>query len=162
VDLHEDLSQKLGKLLLKRQWVLATAESCTGGGVATAVTEIAGSSQWFDRSFVTYSNEAKMEMLGVELSTLEQFGAVSEQTVLEMVSGTLHHSRANIAVSISGIAGPSGGTAEKPVGTVCFAWATNDGWTTVETHHFSGGRAQVREQAIYHALITLHDYLSDE
>ncbi len=162
LDLHENLSQKVGELLLENQEILASAESCTGGGVATAITSIAGSSQWFDRAFVTYTNKAKMEMLGVKATTLEQYGAVSEQTVEEMVLGALDHSDATIAVSISGIAGPGGGSDEKPVGTVCFCWADKRGWKKVETHHFSGDRTQVRQQAVYQALITLHDYLSSK
>ncbi len=162
MELHENLSREVGQLLLKQQQILASAESCTGGGVATAITEIAGSSQWFDRAFVTYSNQAKMEMLGVELKTLEQYGAVSEQTVAQMVDGALTHSPATIAVAISGIAGPGGGSEEKPVGMVCFAWADKSGWKSVETHYFSGDRTQVRQQAVYQALIRLHDYLSGE
>lgn len=162
MDLHEKLSQKLGRLLLENHHCLASAESCTGGGVATAITEISGSSQWFDRAFVTYSNEAKIEMLNVQGATLEQHGAVSEETVIEMVQGALKASRATLAVSISGIAGPGGGSEAKPVGTVCFAWASLDGWKKVETMHFLGDRAQVREQAVYHALITLHDYLLEK
>lgn len=150
------LSQQLGELLHQQQLVMTTAESCTGGGVSTAITDIAGSSAWFDRAFVTYSNEAKMEMLGVSAATLEQFGAVSEQTVVEMVHGAIKHSKANIGVSISGIAGPSGGSDLKPVGTVCFAWADTWGWEKVETQCFDGDRAEVRKQAVEYALTTLY------
>ncbi|WP_104024267.1 nicotinamide-nucleotide amidase [Vibrio hyugaensis] len=153
------LSADLGALLAKHGHVLTTAESCTGGGVATAITDIAGSSAWLDRAFVTYSNEAKMEMLGVQASTLEAHGAVSEPVVIEMVLGALNHSNATIGVSISGIAGPSGGSEEKPVGTVCFAFADNQNWQKVETMHFTGDRAQVRKKAIEHALTQLHQYL---
>nr|WP_216599429.1 nicotinamide-nucleotide amidase [Vibrio hepatarius] len=153
------MSRQLGELLHQHGLVLTTAESCTGGGVASAVTDIAGSSAWFDRAFVTYSNEAKMEMLGVRESTLQQYGAVSEQTVEEMVLGALAHSRANIGVSISGIAGPGGGSEDKPVGTVCFAWADKNGWLKIETLKFDGDREQVRYQAVETALKVLYEKL---
>lgn len=152
------LSQEVGDLLLENNQVLVTAESCTGGGVATAITEVAGSSAWFDRAFVTYSNEAKQEMIGVKPETLAEFGAVSEPVVFEMVQGALANSNATIGVSISGIAGPSGGSEEKPVGTVCFAWADKSGWLHIETKHFSGDRAEVRTQAVDYALETLKEY----
>ncbi|OLQ91359.1 damage-inducible protein CinA [Vibrio ponticus] len=158
---HQLLSIELGKLLLQHQQVLATAESCTGGGVSVSVTDIAGSSAWFDRAFVTYSNEAKMEMLEVQAQTLETHGAVSEPTVVEMVKGALKNANATIAVSISGIAGPGGGSDEKPVGTVCFGFADHTGWLKVSTEHFSGDRAEVRSQAVDFALKTLCDYLSE-
>lgn len=153
------LSADLGELLAKHGHVLTTAESCTGGGVATAITDIAGSSAWLDRAFVTYSNEAKMDMLGVQASTLEAYGAVSEPVVIEMVHGALNRSNATIGVSISGIAGPGGGSEEKPVGTVCFAFADNLNWQQVETMHFTGDRAEVRKKAIEHALTQLHQHL---
>ena len=159
---HQILSIELGRLLLKHNHVLATAESCTGGGVATAVTDIAGSSAWFDRAFVTYSNEAKMEMLDVLPDSLEQYGAVSETIVEQMVQGALKNSNATIAVSISGIAGPGGASAEKPVGTVCFAWANKTGWQQVMTQHFSGDRSEVRSQAVEYAIKILCDYLGEE
>ncbi len=155
-----ELSAQLGSILHAQRLILTTAESCTGGGVSAAVTDIAGSSAWFDRAFITYSNEAKMEMLGVSAATLEQFGAVSEQTVVEMVEGAIQNSNANIGVSISGIAGPGGGTELKPVGTVCFAWADSSDWKKVETVCFSGDRAQVRLQAVEHALKVLYVELS--
>ncbi|MDW6001784.1 CinA family protein [Vibrio mangrovi] len=161
MELHESLSQRVGVLLSACHDVLATAESCTGGGIATAITAIAGSSAWFDRAFVTYSNEAKMEMLGVQPETLTKWGAVSEATAREMAEGAVQHSRASIAISVSGIAGPGGGSAEKPVGTVCFAWKAQSGWEKIETVHFSGDRTQIRSQAVYHALKTLHDYLEE-
>lgn len=122
------LANQLGDALAKQQWVATTAESCTGGGVATAITDIAGSSQWFDRAFITYSNEAKMQMLGVQAETLANHGAVSEPVVEQMAEGALTNSLADISVAISGIAGPTGGTEEKPVGTVWFAWADKQGW----------------------------------
>ncbi|MGR5069709.1 MULTISPECIES: nicotinamide-nucleotide amidase [Vibrio] len=153
------LSADLGALLAKHGHMMTTAESCTGGGVATAITDIAGSSAWLDRAFVTYSNEAKMEMLGVQATTLESYGAVSEPVVIEMVQGALKHSNATIGVSISGIAGPSGGSQEKPVGTVCFAFADTQDWLQVETMHFAGDRAEVREQAVIHALTQLQQHL---
>ncbi len=155
----QNLSLLLGEQLNKQQLVMATAESCTGGGVSTAITDIAGSSAWFDRAFVTYSNEAKMEMLGVKKSTLIEHGAVSEPTVIEMVHGAIKHSNANVAVSISGIAGPSGGTKEKPVGTVCFAWAIDNKWEKVETFQLDGDRSQVRKQAIEIAQKVLCEHL---
>ncbi|WP_165312261.1 nicotinamide-nucleotide amidase [Vibrio ziniensis] len=156
----EQLSQQLGELLLEHKQILVTAESCTGGGVANAITEIAGSSAWFDRAFVTYSNEAKQEMIGVKSETLSEFGAVSEPVVIQMVQGALKNSNATIGVSISGIAGPSGGSKEKPVGTVCFAWADKSDWLKVETQHFAGDRSAVRTQAVLHALEMIKQYLS--
>ncbi|MGC9403030.1 nicotinamide-nucleotide amidase [Vibrio genomosp. F10 str. 9ZC157] len=160
MDSHQSLSKQVGQLLFDRKQILATAESCTGGAVATAITDIAGSSSWFDRAFVTYSNEAKVEMLGVQTQTLDQYGAVSEPVVMEMVTGALTHSNATIAVSISGIAGPGGATEDKPVGTVCFAWADTNGWTKIDTVHFDGDRSSVRSQAVEYALQTLVGYLN--
>ncbi|MGF1701615.1 nicotinamide-nucleotide amidohydrolase family protein [Photobacterium makurazakiensis] len=147
-----ELAERVGHALSQQQWVAATAESCTGGGVSMAITEIAGSSAWFDRAFVTYSNEAKQQMLDVQDATLSVHGAVSEATVIEMAIGALAHSRADISVAISGIAGPGGGTADKPVGTVCFAWADKTGWQEVETCLFSGDRQAVRTQAVEKSL----------
>lgn len=148
----ETLAGELGAALLARGEWLAAAESCTGGWLAQSVTAIAGSSAWFDRGFVTYSNDAKMDMLGVPPTTLERHGAVSEATARAMAQGALAHSRANWTVAITGIAGPSGGSPEKPVGTVCFAWATKDGGCEAQTCHFSGDRGAVREQSVRHAL----------
>lgn len=156
------LSADLGVLLEQYGHVMTTAESCTGGGVAAAITDIAGSSAWLDRAFVTYSNEAKMEMLGVKKKTLEMHGVVSEPVVIEMVQGALKHSNATIGVSISGIAGPGGGSEEKPVGTVCFAFADNQQWLLVETMHFDGDRAAVREQAVFHALTRIYQHLGEK
>jgi len=146
------LSQQLGEMLLSRSWKLTCAESCTGGGIAAAVTDIAGSSQWFDRGFVTYSNQAKQDMLGVSKETLGNHGAVSEQTVREMVAGALSRSDAQVSVAVSGIAGPGGGAAEKPVGTVCLAWQVTGEEPVVRTEHFSGDRSSVREQSVLSAL----------
>jgi len=152
---HETLTTLaiiVGARLKARGLRLATAESCTGGWVAGAVTAIAGSSEWFDRGFVTYSNDAKMEMLGVSAATLEAFGAVSEQTAGEMAAGALAHSHAQLALSITGVAGPGGGSAEKPVGMVCFGWAGEGGAPLVITRNFSGDRESVRRQSVICAL----------
>ena len=146
------LAEKLGARLKARKQMLVTAESCTGGWAAQAVTAVAGSSNWFERGFVTYSNAAKEQMLGVRHATIEKHGAVSEQTAREMALGALRHSRGTIALAITGIAGPSGGSAAKPVGTVCFAWARKGHDASGETRHFSGGRDAVRRQSVEHAL----------
>lgn len=146
------LSRQVGEALQKAGLSLATAESCTGGGVAEVVTRTAGSSSWFDCGFVTYSNAAKQQLLGVATKTLETHGAVSEATAIEMTSGALAHSRADIALSVTGIAGPDGGSAEKPVGTVCFAWCCRNGMPVAATRHFAGDRASVRHQAVIFAL----------
>ncbi len=148
----ETLAERLGRELLNRGEWLATAESCTGGWVAQTVTAIAGSSQWFDRGFVTYSNVAKVNMLGVAETTLERHGAVSEASARAMALGALKKSRADWTLAITGIAGPSGGTAEKPVGMVCLAWAQRDGGCEALTCQFAGTRAEVREQAVRLAL----------
>jgi nicotinamide-nucleotide amidase len=147
-----ELSRRLGEVLLQRRLRLAVAESCTGGWVAKCITDIAGSSKWFDRGFVTYSNQAKQDMLDVSAATLDSAGAVSEATVAEMVRGVLRHSVADIGVAVSGIAGPGGEVPGKPVGTVCFAWVRRDGPLHLETRHFDGGREAVRRQAVAHAL----------
>lgn len=146
------LSAALGRALAARGWMLATAESCTGGWIAEAVTATAGSSGWFDRGFVTYSNGAKTDMLGVSPATLAAHGAVSEQTVREMAAGALARSRAQVAVAVSGVAGPGGGSAEKPVGMVCLAWARRDAAPQAVTMHFGGDREAVRRQTVEHAL----------
>lgn len=158
----ETLAERLGQELLNRGEWLATAESCTGGWVAQSITAIAGSSAWFDRGFVTYSNAAKVDMLGVPETTLEHHGAVSEATARAMAQGVLAHSRANWSLSITGIAGPSGGSREKPVGTVCFAWASKDSGCEAQTRHFTGDRAAVREQSVRHALDGLLERISSE
>ena len=148
----EALAAQVGELLKTNGQKLATAESCTGGWVAQCLTAIAGSSDWFERGFVTYSNEAKVDMLGVEAETLAAHGAVSEATAAAMAAGALRHSRADWALSVTGIAGPGGGSPDKPVGTVCFGWAAFDGRVETQTVHFSGDRAQVRAQSVVHAL----------
>lgn len=145
------LASEVGTALKRRNWMLALAESCTGGGVAEAITAIPGSSGWFDRGFITYSNASKNEMLGVSLQTLETHGAVSEPTAMEMAQGAVSRSHAQLAVAISGIAGPDGGTPEKPVGTVCFSWATGNDASSA-TAHFDGNRENVRRQAVEYAL----------
>ncbi len=146
------LAEEVGRFLKARGWMLATAESCTGGWVGEAVTAVSGSSAWYDRGFITYANEAKQEMLGVPPETLAAHGAVSEATVREMAAGALQRSRAQVAVAVSGIAGPTGGTAEKPVGLVWFAWAFAGGQVTAERHVFAGDRREVRRQAVEVAL----------
>jgi nicotinamide-nucleotide amidase len=150
-----DLSQQLANALLQQQKQLAVAESCTGGWLAKCLTDIAGSSRWFERGFVTYSNAAKQEMLGVLPETLESEGAVSEAVVREMAAGVLGHSAADIAVAISGIAGPGGGIPGKPVGTVCFGLAYKDTVLQSDTQHFEGDRETVRRQSVAHALTRL-------
>ena len=154
----------LAAALLQRGWMMATAESCTGGMVAAACTDLAGSSQWFERGFVSYSNEAKHDMLGVPKALIEQHGAVSEAVAQAMVLGALKKSQAQVALAVTGIAGPTGGSQAKPVGTVCFAWGlpTDGGptigaetvWVKVQTCHFEGDRAAVRLALSAEALLT--------
>lgn len=146
-----ELAERLGGALRAAGEALVTAESCTGGWVAQAVTSVPGSSEWFERGFVTYSNAAKEEMLGVPRATLESHGAVSKDTAREMALGALRRSRGTVAVAVTGVAGPAGGTPAKPVGLVCFAWATRHE-TRVECRHFSGDRESVRRQSVEHAL----------
>jgi nicotinamide-nucleotide amidase len=155
----EELAGRAGKLLLEQGRMLVTAESCTGGWVAKCITDIAGSSAWFDRGFVTYSNRAKQDMLDVTAATLEVHGAVSAATVSEMVRGALAHSRADVAVAVSGIAGPGGGAPDKPVGTVWFAWLVPGGAPRVDRRQFDGDREAVRRQAVARALEGLVDVL---
>jgi nicotinamide-nucleotide amidase len=146
------LAEEVGSALKKRRLMLATAESCTGGWISEAVTMVPGSSDWFERGFVTYTYISKREMLGVKESTLEKHGAVAEEIVREMAEGALARSHAQIAVAVSGIAGPSGGTPEKPVGTICLAWAAKGGAVHSETKHYSGDRESVRRQSVERAL----------
>ncbi len=147
-----DLATRLGAILQQRGWRVATAESCTGGLVAGAITDVAGSSEWFERGFVTYSNDAKAEMLGVRDDTLAAHGAVSEETAREMVAGALERSSATLVVAITGIAGPSGATPGKPVGLVCFGWGRRGGAIRSSTRQFPGDRAAVREASVLTAL----------
>lgn len=146
------LSEAVGASLTRHQLRLACAESCTGGWAAAVVTATAGSSNWFERGFVTYSNISKQEMLGVPKETLTDHGAVSETTARAMVAGALAHSDADIALAITGIAGPGGGSAGKPVGTVCFSWQRPDDAASSETMRFPGDREAVRRSAVIHAL----------
>lgn len=148
----DELARRVGEALVKARALLATAESCTGGWAAQVVTSVAGSSAWFERGFVTYSNAAKQELLGVRAETLLRCGAVSEDTAREMALGALSRSRASIALAITGVAGPGGGTATKPVGMVCFAWALGPDRVRSETRHFQGDREAVRRQSVIHAL----------
>jgi nicotinamide-nucleotide amidase len=154
-----DLAVQAGQALHRRGWTLVVAESCTGGWVAQAVTEVAGSSAWFDRGFVTYSNAAKQEMLGVAEATLTQHGAVSEATAREMAEGALRRGHGDVGVAVTGIAGPAGGTAAKPVGMVCFAWTTR-GTTVSRTERFHGDRRAIRRQAVVCALRGLLDVVA--
>jgi len=146
------LCERVGQHLLARGWAVATAESCTGGWVAKALTDVPGSSGWFDRGLVSYTNRAKRELLGVAQETLERCGAVSEATVREMVAGALAYSGVDVAVAISGIAGPSGGTPDKPVGTVWFAWGRHSGATHAQRMLFAGDREAIRHQSVATAL----------
>jgi nicotinamide-nucleotide amidase len=142
------LASEIGELLLAKNRMLCLAESCTGGLASGLITEIPGSSAWFDSGLVVYSNQAKQDLLNVSAESLRQYGAASEQVAIEMAIGALNQGRANIAASVTGIAGPDGGSKEKPVGTVCFAWAGSDIASTTTTKHFSGNRQDVREQSI--------------
>lgn len=165
---HPDVAS-LAASLLRRGWMLSTAESCTGGMIAAACTDLAGSSQWFERGFVSYSNEAKQEMLGVPHALIEQHGAVSEAVAQAMVLGALKKSQAQVTLAVTGIAGPTGGSQAKPVGTVCFAWGlpTDGGptigaetaWVKVQTCQFEGDRAGVRQATLAHALGQLLELL---
>ena len=154
--------EPLAEQLLQRGWLLSTAESCTGGMIAAHCTDLAGSSQWFERGFVSYSNDAKHEMLGVSTALIDKHGAVSEAVAQSMVLGALNRSKAQVALAVTGIAGPGGGSKSKPVGTVCFAWAlpsdagpslgAETAWVKVQTCHFEGDRAAVRQATLAHAL----------
>ena len=149
----ETISSELGELLKLKDYSFTCAESCTGGWVGHALTSIPGSSEWFGSSFVTYSYEAKTQILGVSSEDLDGFGAVSEEIVEQMVSGALGKSDANVGVAISGIAGPAGGTDTKPVGTVCFAWKIEGQDVITSTEYFSGGRNEVRYSSVERALM---------
>ncbi len=148
----EKLSEIVGNVLKEKGFLLATAESCTGGWVGEILTSVIGSSQWYERGFITYSNLSKREMLGVNPDTLKMHGAVSVEAAMEMALGAIRHSRADVSLAITGIAGPGGGSAEKPVGTVCFAWATKAGRVEAARRHFEGNRREVRRQAVMEAL----------
>jgi nicotinamide-nucleotide amidase len=165
-----DLTSALAQALMQHGWMLATAESCTGGLIAARCTDLAGSSDWFERGFVTYSNEAKHDLLGVDPHLIEAHGAVSEAVVQAMALGALRHSQAQVALAVTGIAGPSGGSVDKPVGTVWLAWAlpsdsgptlgAETAWVKTERCHFDGDRAAVREATVQHAMATLLHWLN--
>jgi nicotinamide-nucleotide amidase len=150
----DELVRRLAATLMQRGWMMATAESCTGGLIAAACTDLAGSSNWFERGFVSYSNAAKTELLGVPDELLRRHGAVSEVVALAMAEGALAHAHAQAAVAVTGVAGPAGGTVDKPVGTVWFAWALAGG-SSAEMLRFDGDRAQVRAATVRHALAGL-------
>lgn len=158
LDDTQALTRQLAGLLLAKGHMMATAESCTGGMIAAACTDLAGSSAWFERGFVTYSNEAKTELLGVPAALITEHGAVSEPVVRAMAEGALRHARAHIAVAVTGVAGPGGGSTDKPVGSVWFGWATAAGVKT-QLRHFDGDRQQVRQATVRHALQGLNDLL---
>jgi nicotinamide-nucleotide amidase len=153
------LARVLGRACRKRGVDIASAESCTGGGCAAAITRISGSAKWFERGFVTYTNVAKKEMLGVSQRTLRLFGAVSEEVAREMAAGALKRSHADISVSITGIAGPTGGSRKKPVGLVCFGWGYRRGSVQTRMFRFKGNRVEIRRQAVAVALQGLTDLL---
>jgi len=153
------LAADLGSALRAREWHVATAESCTGGLVAAAITAIAGSSDWFERGFVTYSNEAKHEMLGVPATVIARTGAVSEAVAVAMAEGARSMSGAQCALAVTGVAGPGGGSVAKPVGMVCFGWVADGAPARVATRHFAGDRASVRSQSVVAALCGLLEML---
>jgi nicotinamide-nucleotide amidase len=165
IDPQHDIARSLARVLLERGWKIALAESCTGGLVGAILTDLAGSSDWFERGYITYSNTAKSQCLDVPMEMIESFGAVSEQVARAMAEGARRNANVNVAISITGIAGPTGGSPEKPVGTVCFGWAINKNIqsdevnTTVITKQFSGDRKAVREQARDYALSKLLELL---
>jgi nicotinamide-nucleotide amidase len=152
--------ERLAELLLARQWMLATAESCTGGLIAAACTDLSGSSLWFERGFVTYSNEAKAEALGVASALIEAHGAVSEVVARAMAFGAIRHSHAQVGVGVTGVAGPTGGSPDKPVGLVWFGFMV-DGQLSSEKRQFEGDRAAIRAQAVRHAVARLIALISD-
>jgi len=151
----EELARDAGTLLIRRAIRCATAESCTGGWVAQVLTSVGGSSAWFERGFVTYSNAAKHQMLGVPWAVLNEYGAVSVETAAAMAQGALRHSEAGVTVAVTGIAGPEGGTADKPVGTVAFGWAMIGASADTELAQFAGDRTAIRWQAVEHAIAGL-------
>jgi len=153
-----ELARSVGEALMAQKLRLATAESCTGGWVAMALTAIPGSSDWFERGYVTYSNAAKQEDLGVSADTLRQHGAVSEEVAREMAAGAQQRARVQVALAITGVAGPTGGSVDKPVGLVCFAWAHGSKISS-ETKRFEGDRASVRRQSVLHALQRIRESL---
>lgn len=158
----ENLSAQLGALLLSHGYTVTTAESCTGGGIAQAITDIPGSSRWFSYGFVTYSNVAKQQLLGISEAVIESCGAVSEQVVESMAIGALKAAQADVAIAVSGIAGPDGGTKEKPVGTVWIAWLVGDGEAITRCYNFLGDRKYIRNQSVNEALAVTIDLLEQK
>ncbi|HEX4331365.1 MAG TPA: CinA family protein [Usitatibacter sp.] len=154
-----ELAGKLGRACRKRRVVIATAESCTGGGIATAMTRISGSAKWFERGFVTYDNTAKREMLGVQQETLKHYGAVSEEVAIQMAAGAIARSHADVSVAVTGIAGPTGAAPGKPVGTVHFAWAVRGAAIQARRFRFRGDRVEIRIQSVYVAIQGLIDLI---
>ncbi len=148
----EQLIKNIGLYLLRRNEFLVTAESCTGGWIAKSLTDVSGSSQWFDRGFITYSNASKVEMLNVNASVIEKHGAVSEQVAVEMAAGALKNSHSTYSLSVTGIAGPSGGSVEKPVGMVCFGWGKKGEPIQAETRVFEGNRDEIRYKTVEYVL----------
>jgi nicotinamide-nucleotide amidase len=155
-----EIARQVGETLERKGILVATAESCTGGWIGEALTAIPGSSNWFERGFITYSNLAKREMLGVNPDILKQYGAVSLEVAREMALGALRHSHAQVSLAVTGIAGPGGGSIEKPVGTVCFAWALKDGKLETSRRQFIGDREAVRRQSVVTALAGVLDLLA--
>ena len=155
------LAEQLGCSLKASGKIIAVAESCTGGWIAQVITDVPGSSAWFDRGFVSYSNAAKVQMLGVKQQTLDDYGAVSAETATEMAAGVLAHSDADVAVAVTGIAGPDGGTPEKPVGTVFIAWVEKSNGVRVDKKQFAGNRLQIRAQTVKHAIDGVFCLLAD-
>jgi nicotinamide-nucleotide amidase len=165
LDQQHKSARELASILIQRGWKIALAESCTGGLVCATLTELTGSSDWFERGYITYSNQAKTECLGISAETIKSYGAVSEPVAIGMAEGARLNANVNVAISITGIAGPTGGSPEKPVGTVCFAWtikknmAHDEIETTSNTQQFLGNRQTIREQARDHALSKLIELL---
>lgn len=156
--MNDAIVAKIAELLKAQRKTLTCAESCTGGGICYSLTSIPGSSQWFEQGLVSYSNMAKAALLGVEETTILEFGAVSEQVVLQMLSGVITRARADYGIAVSGVAGPDGGTLEKPVGTVCIGWGDLRE-PSVLTYLFQGGRNEIREQAITQALLNTYQFI---
>ena len=154
------LSQEIGRLLLEKKQVLTLAESCTGGLISALMTDTAGSSAWFDSGLITYSNQAKQDLLKVQQSSLDKYGAVSEEVAMEMAIGALQQGRATLAASVTGIAGPDGGTPAKPVGTVCFAWTSKDLPSKSRTYRLEGTREKIREQSAIALLLGIQEILN--
>ena len=161
LDRLTNISSKLGDMLKARNLSFTCAESCTGGWISQSVTSVPGSSEWFGSSFVTYSYEAKVKILNVSQEDLNNFGAVSEEIVKQMVVGAINKSESDVGVAITGIAGPSGETDSKPVGTVCFAWKFQDSKLVSLTEHFAGDRNQVRYSSVEKALLGTIDFIKD-